>query len=71
MTDKPDWRPVTAHVLWHEDKPTGIELHPEFGSSWFFVVDARTDEHKALTDALPLKQAKLSAASHAKRLGRM
>lgn len=38
-----------------------LELHPEYGSDFFFVYDTRTK--KTLTGALPLKTAKKSAES--------
>lgn len=66
-----DWRRESTYVLWHDDKPTGIELHAEFGSGWFFVVDVKTDPNTAIADAMPLRLAKAAAVYRAKKLGRM
>jgi len=68
---KPEWRKESTYVLWHDNKPTGIELHAEFGSGWFFMVDVNTDPNISLADAMPLKQAKQAAVYRAKKLGRI
>jgi len=49
------WFVVKTYVL---DGST-LELHPEYGSDFFFVYDTRSK--KTLTSALPLKTAKKSA----------
>jgi hypothetical protein len=53
----PKWRRSYVHVL----VGTNIELHPEGGSDWWFVVDTRGGKEKVLGGALPLAQAKKKA----------
>jgi hypothetical protein len=61
-----DWRRVYTYVL----GSTNIELHPQYGSEYWYVVDTKGKSDTCLTPELPLKQAKLAAEREAKRLGR-
>jgi hypothetical protein len=62
-----DWRKSYVHIL----GDTGIELHPQYGSDYWYVVDTKGVKEKVLTGELPLKAAKLAAKREAKKLGRI
>ena len=55
------WQKQTTYIL----HGTYLELHPEFGSGWYFVIDVRNPD-RAVSGAFPLKEAKRSAMWHAK-----
>lgn len=54
--EREGWRAVTTYVL----EGTYLECVPEHGSGLFFVVDSRR-RGRALTSALPLQTAQMSA----------
>lgn len=61
------WRKVYLHVL----GKTGIELHPQYGSDYWYVVDTKGKTDRCLTSELPLRSAKKAAEREAERLGRI
>lgn len=66
MQKKIRWRRVYVHVL----GKTGIELHPQYGSDYWYVVDTSGKTDRCLTAELPLRSAKKAAELEAVRLGR-
>lgn len=62
LPEATEWRRVYSWVFGR----TGIELHPEYGSDWWFVVDV-TDFDQTLSDALPFEQARAAAERIARK----
>ena len=58
---EPKWSKSYVHVL----AGTTIELHPEGGSDWWFVVDTKGGKENVLGSAMPLAQAKKKAVEAA------